>query len=318
MSRTSYQLLLAHEDKTYQGAIIASLSIPWGETRSDEDGLGGYHLVWVRDMVQSATGLLAAGDTQTAFRALVYLAVNQLRDGSFPQNFWIDGRPYFKAVQLDEVAFPILLAHRLWRLDALGEFDPFPMVMSAASFIVRKGPLTQQERWEEVSGYSPSTLAVAIAALLAAASMARGHGHPDTAALLEEQADFIEANIERWTVTRSGVRHYVRITPATAGDPLPDDGPDDRWVRLPNIPPGAQDRFPAREIVDAGFLELVRYGCGVPATRSSWKACVSSTRSSKWIRPRAWCGEGSTTMATAKARTAKPTPATARAVRGRC
>lgn len=262
--RVSHQLLLAHEDKTYQGAIIASMSIPWGETRGDEDGLGGYHLVWVRDMVHSATGLLASGETQTAFRALVYLAVNQLADGSFPQNFWIDGRPYFPSKQLDEVAFPIMLASRLWRLKGLNEFDPLPMVLAAASFIVRKGPATPQERWEEVSGYSPSTLAAIIAALVAAAAMARERGRDATADFLQEYADFIEANIERWTVTRSGPRRYVRITPAAPGDSLPHDGPDGRVLWLPNIPAGEPGAFPASEIVDAGFLELVRYGVRRP------------------------------------------------------
>ena len=66
-------LLLAHEDKLYPGAMIASLSIPWGEDKSDDD-LGGYHLVWTRDMVQGATALLAVGDTTTPLRALIYLA----------------------------------------------------------------------------------------------------------------------------------------------------------------------------------------------------------------------------------------------------
>ena len=46
----SVNLLLANEDKLYPGAMIASLSIPWGEDKSDDD-LGGYHLVWTRDMV---------------------------------------------------------------------------------------------------------------------------------------------------------------------------------------------------------------------------------------------------------------------------
>ena len=270
LCRSSYQLLQAHEDKTYQGAIIASLSIPWGQTKSDNDGLAGYHLVWVRDLVQSATALLAAGDLQTSFRALVYLAVNQLPDGSFPQNFWIDGRPYWTGLQLDEVAFPITLAHRLWAEKGLGEFDPFGMVMHGAGFLVKKGPVTQQERWEEASGYSPSTLAVTIAALICAAMLARMRGDNDTAAFLEEHADFIEENIERWTVTDSGrlvpgiSRHYVRITPAWIGDPLPDNGPDDRTVVITNRPPGTQYEFPARDIVDAGFLQLVRYGIRRP------------------------------------------------------
>ena len=49
--------------------MIASLSIPWGEAKGDED-LGGYHLVWTRDMVSSASGLLASGNTETPLRAL--------------------------------------------------------------------------------------------------------------------------------------------------------------------------------------------------------------------------------------------------------
>ncbi len=270
LCQSSWQVLLAHEDKTYQGAIIASLSIPWGQTKGDKDGQAGYHLVWVRDLVQSATGLLAAGDLQTAFRALVYLAVNQLPDGSFPQNFWIDGRPYWTGLQLDEVAFPIILAHRLWSSQALGVFDPFGMVLRGAGFIVTKGPVTQQERWEESSGYSPSTLAATIAALLCAAIMARSRADNQTAEFLEEHADFLEANVERWTVTDAGTllpgvpRHYVRITPAWIGDPLPDNGPADKTVALANRPPGAQYEFPARDIVDAGFLQLVRYGIRRP------------------------------------------------------
>ena len=50
-----YRLLLAHEDKTYPGALIASLSIPWGESRGDDD-IGGYHLVWTRAVRYPQTG----------------------------------------------------------------------------------------------------------------------------------------------------------------------------------------------------------------------------------------------------------------------
>ena len=143
---SSYGLILAHEDKSYPGAIIASLSIPWGETRSDDDQ-GGYHLVWTRDLVQAALGLLAAGDSITPLRALVYLAVSQLANGGFPQNFWIDGTPYWRGVQLDEASFPIILAWKLREAGALGDFDPYSMVMNAAAFIVNYGPATQQDRW---------------------------------------------------------------------------------------------------------------------------------------------------------------------------
>src|SRR5579883_3387711 len=162
--RTSHSLIMAHEDKTYPGALIASLSIPWGEVKGDED-LGGYHLVWTRDMVNSASGLLASGNETLALRALIYLAATQLDDGGFYQNFWINGEPYWKGIQLDEVAFPIVLAWRLLDTGGLKNFDPMPMVKRAARFLILNGPATGQERWAENPGYSPSTLAIVIAAL---------------------------------------------------------------------------------------------------------------------------------------------------------
>jgi hypothetical protein len=112
LMRSSHNVLLAHEDKTFSGAFVASASIPWGQAKGDDD-LGGYHLVWTRDMVQTATALLACGRVETALRALVYLACTQQPDGGFAQNFWIDGTPYWTGIQLDEVAFPLILAWRL-------------------------------------------------------------------------------------------------------------------------------------------------------------------------------------------------------------
>ena len=117
MYRLSRCVLLAHEDKVFQGALVASMSIPWGETKGDND-LGGYHLVWTRDLVQSATALLATGQTGTPLRALIWLAAIQRPDGSFPQNSWIDGTAYWSGLQLDEIAAPILLAWRLHKQDA--------------------------------------------------------------------------------------------------------------------------------------------------------------------------------------------------------
>jgi glucoamylase len=261
----SHGLLLAHEDKTFPGAMIASLSIPWGEVKSDDD-LGGYHLVWTRDMVIGTTGLLACGNTETPLRALVYLACSQQPDGGFHQNFWIDGEPYWRGVQLDEVAFPILLAWKLREAGALGGFDPYPMVLRAAGYLVRQGPATPQERWEENAGYSPSTLASNIAGLTCAASFARERGDEATAAFLQQQADFLEAHVEAWTVTTEGTllrgiaRHYIRILPVAPDDPEPDEDPNHGTVTIHNRPPGVRADFPAPDVVDAGFLELVRYG----------------------------------------------------------
>ncbi|HLK87794.1 MAG TPA: glycoside hydrolase family 15 protein [Candidatus Binataceae bacterium] len=270
LCRRSRELLLAHEDKRFPGALIASLSIPWGEVKGDED-LGGYHLVWTRDMVNSATGLLAAGDAATPLRALIYLACSQHPDGGFPQNFWIDGTPYWQGIQLDEVAFPIMLAYRMVRAGAtMGAFDPYPMVLAAARYLIHEGPITPQERWEENSGYSPSTLASNIAALICAAYLADERGDAGTAQFLLGYADFLESHVERWTVTDSGFlvpgikRHYVRINPGGPGDATCDEGPDGKIVPVRNCAPGAPYQFQAAEIVDAGFLELVRYGIRRP------------------------------------------------------
>lgn len=265
----SYSLLLSHEDKQYPGALIASLAIPWGEAMGDED-TGGYHLVWTRDLVNSATGLLAAGNTETPLRALIYLAATQREDGGFAQNFWIDGEPYWGGIQLDEVAFPVLLAWRLHEDNALQDFDPHTMVLRAAGYLIRHGPATQQERWEEASGYSPSTLAANIAALICAACFARERGDLGTAVYLEEYADFLECHIEAWTVTTEGTlvpevsRHYIRILPVSIDDPHPDENPNRGLLVLANQERGTPYAYPAKEIVDAGFLELVRYGIRSP------------------------------------------------------
>lgn len=263
--RVSHNLLLAHEDKTYAGSRIASASIPWGDAKGDE-GLGGYHLVWTRDMVQAATALLVCGETENARRALVYLACSQKEDGGFPQNFWLDGTPHWTGIQLDQVAFPILLAWRLWKSGALDNFDPYPMVMGATGHLVRQGPMTAQERWEEASGYSPSTLAASIAALICAADFARSRGDEAAATFIEEYADFTESHVEGWTVTTDGTllqdvpRHYIRILPMAIDDLEPSEDPNLSTLTLANAPPGAALQLPAKEVADAGFLELVRYG----------------------------------------------------------
>ena len=260
----SINLLLAHEDKTYPGAMIASLSIPWGDEKSDDE-LGAYHLVWTRDMVKCVSALLAVGDLSTPLRALIYLAMSQREDGGFYQNFWIDGRPYWLGVQLDEVAFPVLLAWRLWKLGALGNFDPFAMVRHACGFLIREGPVTAQERWEEASGYSPSTLAIHISALICAAEFFNERGDESTAEFVRDYADFLESHVERWTVTTQGTlvpeikRHYIRINPGDIRH-CADEDPNCGALVLANQAPGAPFEFPARAIVDAGFLELVRYG----------------------------------------------------------
>jgi glucoamylase len=262
-------VLLAHEDKTYSGAFIASASIPWGASKSDDD-LGGYHLVWTRDMVQSATALLGGGRIESARGALVYLACTQHADGGFAQNFWINGVPYWSGIQLDEVAFPIILAWRLWKVNGLGKFDIVPFVTAAAAFLVRYAPITQQERWEENAGYSPSTLAAVISALICAADILRQHVSEEVGVFLEEYADWIEARLDKWTTTTEGTllpgvpHHYMRIRPPAVGESFHNSQIPPGMIHIANRGPGEQVNYDACAVVDAGFLELVRYGIRRP------------------------------------------------------
>ncbi len=88
--------LKAHEDKTVRGANIASLTVPWGGgANANENNIGGYHLIWSRDLYQVATAFMALGDKNAAIRALDFLfKIQQKPDGSLPQNSFLDGKPF--------------------------------------------------------------------------------------------------------------------------------------------------------------------------------------------------------------------------------
>jgi len=267
--RTSTTVLRVHESKNFASGIIASLSIPWGFSKGDND-LGGYHLVWPRDLVEAAGGLLAVGATADAQRVLHYLCVTQDADGHWPQNMWLDGTPYWNAVQMDETAFPILLVDLLRRADALGPDELarlWPMVRRAASFIVRNGPATAQDRWEENAGLSPFTLAAEIAALLVAADLAELHDAAEIAHHLRETADGWNDDIERWTyVTGTPTAHdlgvngyYVRIAPTSLpAAPSPQSG-------FVPIKMGITERHDHEgQAVSPDALALVRFGLRAP------------------------------------------------------
>ncbi|MGA7804411.1 glycoside hydrolase family 15 protein, partial [Bradyrhizobium sp.] len=218
--RVSTAVLASHRDDA-SGAMIASLSIPWGFRNGDDD-LGGYHLVWPRDLVQTAGGFLAAGAKTAAKSVLDYLMAVQESDGHWVQNSWLDGRPYWQGVQMDETAFPILLYDMLLRAGAIeasqaGHYQR--LIETAAGYIVRAGPTTQQDRWEEDAGYSPFTLAVEIAALLAAADAMEAAGNGPKAQYLRDVADGWNEQIDDWTYAtdtelsrRLGIDgYYMRI-----------------------------------------------------------------------------------------------------------
>jgi glucoamylase len=245
-------VLKALEDKTYRGAMIASPSTPWGGgPNANEPTISGYHGVWSRDLYQVATAFLALGDRASAQRALAYVFnVQQKPDGSFPQNSWVDGRPIGGGLQLDQVALPLILAYHLQRTDRTTWLKH---IKPAADFILRKGPSTEQERWEEKPGYSPSTIAAEIAGLVCASRVAVINKDRRAAKVYLKKADEWAGDVERWTTTSNGPhakgKYYLRITKN-------DDPNDGAGIEI-NSGGGVYDE---REIVDAGFLELVRLG----------------------------------------------------------
>ena len=185
---------------------------------------------------------------------------------SFAQNFWIDGTPYWTGIQLDEVAFPIMLAWRLWKLDGLGKFD-IVSVCGAGGGV--PGAVCADYAAGAVGGEC-GVFAVDAGGGDRGAGVRGGHcagaQAPELASFLEEYADWIEAHLDEWTTTKDGVLHPDVQAPlhadsaAGAGEPF----------HNPQIPPGccilrigsraSSTTFEAREIIDAGFLELVRYG----------------------------------------------------------
>lgn len=250
--RMAAMVLTALEDKTHRGAIIASPSIPWGGgPNANEPTISGYHAVWSRDLYEVATAFYAMGDTAAANRALDYLFnVQQKQNGSFPQNSWVDGRPIGGGLQMDQLAFPLVLAYQFGRTDRQTWLKH---IRPAADFIIHHGPVTNQDRWEEKSGHSPATIAAEIAGLVCAARIARLNGDPKAAAQYLKTADDWSQNLERWTATTTGPfgdgNYYLRIT--QKGNP-------NAGARIEiNSGGGVYDE---REIVDAGFLELVRLG----------------------------------------------------------
>jgi glucoamylase len=253
----STMVLRVHQDKTFPGAMVASLSVPWGNTREEREG---YHLVWPRDLCESAGALLAVGATREAHATLCYLLATQSADGHWNQNQWLSGKGHWMGVQLDETAFPVLLAAALEERTALNGTRVEDMVHRALAFLVREGPVSDQDRWEEDAGLNTFTLAACIAALVAGARFLAA----DARELALAFADYWNAQLEEWTSVCDtplarlyGVPgYYVRVAP---GGALGDDRcPPDAVLPIRNlqVDPG----LPASAQVAVDFLQLVRFG----------------------------------------------------------
>ncbi len=256
----SANVLKASEDKTYPGAIVASLASPWGQSvpaGTDTNGepayFGSYREVFARDLYEAFTGLLADGDLATARDAVRFLFDRQqLADGAMPRNSLLNGKaaPDTGGLQLDEVAYPILMDYQAGLSGDAGLWANH--VRPAADFLVAHGPSDGNERWEEQTGYSPSTIAAEIAGLTAASAIAADHGDHARARLYQATADYFQRSIKSWDVTTTGpdaARYFIRLS--KTGDPNAAIS-----YSLGNGGPTVDQR----SVLDGGFQELVRLG----------------------------------------------------------
>jgi glucoamylase len=267
--RSSATVLNLHQSKIFPGGVVASLSIPWGERKGDDD-LGGYHLVWPRDLVESSGGFLALKNKDEVFKILNFLISTQESNGSWSQNMWLDGGPSWTGLQMDEVALPISVVDQYqcqYHLDAGKLKRYWPGIKKAISVLVMNGPSTQQDRWEEESGLSCFTLATEITALLGAASLAEKNNEPAIARYCLETADYWNSRIENWTYITDtplseeiGVEgYYLRINPYH----LPAEEIKDNFINIKNRN-AENGRMHLYELICVDALALVRFGLRHP------------------------------------------------------
>jgi glucan 1,4-alpha-glucosidase len=253
----SANVVKASEDKTYPGAIVAGLDAPWGQSIAANDPNNlfqpGYKEVFARDLYEAWTALYTDGDLATAKDTVRYLLLHsQQANGSQPRNSLLDGTKAADAFndQLDESAYPILMA---WQSGLGPDKTLWPHVKLAADFLASHGPSFGVERWEEQTGYSPSTIAAEIAGLVAAASIANEHGDAASARVWLATADQYQRSIKTWGVTTTGPLsaspYFIRLS--KTGDP--------NAAISYNVGNGGPT-LDQRAVVDNGFLEYVRLG----------------------------------------------------------
>ncbi len=277
----SLYTLKCHEDKLNPGAFIASLSVPWGESQKESPGaeIGGYHLIWPRDLFNVSVALLNSGDYQSALNALRFLKKVQYKPGSgnwnlypriipkagaWPQNTWVTGRTYWEGFQLDQTAFPVHLFYHLYEKTKANEkealFNEFePMLTSALNFIATYGPWTHQERWEENFGISPSSFSAAASALIIGSKIFKNSYGQNLLNVANHWLYTPNDNIDTWTYTTTGVygdgQYYLRMAGGSSYD-APWNPNDRSSIHIAN----SSQRMAQEKVLDQGFLQLSLLG----------------------------------------------------------
>ncbi|HAZ12227.1 MAG: hypothetical protein A2X86_03230 [Bdellovibrionales bacterium GWA2_49_15] len=307
----SLVVLKSHEDKLNPGALIASLSIPWGEKQYETPGnkIGGYHLIWPRDLYHTAMGLLLAGDIKTPIGALRFLKKIQYqkgdgvwdynprvipKEGGFPQNTWVTGESYWGGLQLDQIGYPINLFWQVYRRVSvseqkllLTEFDS--MLKKGLSFIQKYGPWSAQERWEENFGLSPSTFSSATSALLIGGELYKGTEAGDSYYRTAQGWLFKPGdNIDTWSFTQNGPygdgQYYLRVSGCQSYSATWDPNSKDS-CHVAN----SSMRVTPQDFLDQGFLKLALLGLR-PA--DDWHILKSLEKVNQFIRVKTPNGYG--------------------------
>ncbi|HYJ63375.1 MAG TPA: glycoside hydrolase family 15 protein [Parafilimonas sp.] len=268
--KESASVLRVNEAKSFPGGIIASSSTPWGEIKGDDEN-AGYHVIWPRDLVESAGGFLALKTHDDVLRVLNYLISTQESDGSWLQNMWLEGTPHWQGIQLDQTALPLLLidkcrTFKIFDKERMRRY--WPAVKNAISYLIINGPYTQEDRWERNKGYTAFTLAAEIAALLAAAGIAEENNEKDLATYCRETADCWSDNIENWiyaTGTSLAKKYnvdgyYIRINPYID---VPAEQLKDKYIHIANRDK-EDGRMLVNEVICVDALALVRFGLRAP------------------------------------------------------
>ena len=263
--RTSATVLRLHQTNVFPGGVVASISIPWGQTKGDDD-IGGYHLVWPRDLVESATGFSALDSEEEVYRILNYLMSIQEKSGRWSQNTWLNGLPEWTGLQMDEIALPISLVdmyHDNYGLEPDKMKRYWIGIKKAISVLIINGPFSPQDRWEEESGLTAFTLATEITGLLGAANLAEINNEPDIAQYCRETADYWNDQIENWTyITDTPLSkkadvdgYYMRINPYRQ----PAEEIKDKLIYIKNRTK-KNGKMHLHELICVDALALVRFG----------------------------------------------------------
>ena len=286
---SSVNVVKASEDKQFPGAIAAGLDSPWGQsvpagnaTNGQPTYFGSYREVFSRDLYEAFTGLLVAGDVQTAQDATTFLFERQQQpDGSMPRNSLENGKPApdTGGLQLDETSYPILMD---WQSGLAHDGSLYSNhVIPAADFLVAHGPSDGAERWEEQSGFSPSTISAEIAGLTAAAQDRHGQPRPRARAP-------VPGHRRRLCAQHQGVDgHHHRSLCAALLHPRLEDRQSQRRDLLTASATGASPPTSARSSTPASSSSCGSGSCRPATPTSATRSPSSTTRSSAQTQQRA-------------------------------